>query len=311
MRRKQYGTCVLVIWEECMRESLIDEKDVLEVIRSKYDELFPAERKTADYVLSHADETVLSNVSELARASGVSDATIIRLAHHLGYTGYYQFRLALSRDLGKKQLQDAADAAEEERGGESAVPGNMLGRMFEQYASRITRVGQGLDMECLFHCVSLIGQANAVHIIAVGNTSNIGAYMGFRLERLGVRCTCSRMPEYFINHISLARENDIVLAISKSGSSRRVMDAMKLARDKKLKMILISADRQSPAAALADYVLDSGGGVRLDFEERKRGFSYLNEFITAEALIEFVANATQIRQDHAERMEWFLAENKL
>ena len=82
MRRKQYGTCVLVIWEECMRESLIDEKDVLEVIRSKYDELFPAERKTADYVLSHADETVLSNVSELARASGVSDATIIRLAHH-------------------------------------------------------------------------------------------------------------------------------------------------------------------------------------------------------------------------------------
>ena len=119
------------------------------------------------------------------------------------------------------------------------------------------------------------------------------------------------VKEFDINHISLARENDIVLAISKSGSSRRVMDAMKLARDKKLKMILISADRQSPAAALADYVLDSGGGVRLDFEERKRGFSYLNEFITAEALIEFVANATQIRQDHAERMEWFLAENKL
>ncbi len=291
-----------------MSDSAINERTVLELIRDRYDELFPAERKTADYILSHADEAVLSNVSELASASGVSDATIIRTAHHLGYTGYYQFRLALSRDLGKKQLQDASDT---ERGGENSAPGNVLGRIFERYENRIAAIGRGLDTECLLDCVSLIGHANAVHIIAVGNTSNIGAYMGFRLERLGVRCTCSRMPEYFINHISIAREDDIVIAVSKSGSSRRVMDAMELAREKRLKMILISADRQSPAAAVADYVLDSGGGMRPDLEERKRGFSYLNEFITAETLIEFVANEAQIRRDHAERMEWFLAENKL
>ena len=86
---------------------------------------------------------------------------------------------------------------------------------------------------------------------------------------------------------------------------------MKHAREKGLKMILICADTQSAAAALADYVLDSSGGMRLDFEERKRGFSYLNEFVTAETLIDFVANEKQIRRDHAERMEWLLAENKL
>ena len=292
-----------------MRDTVLIDRSVLDVIREKYDELFPAERKAADFVLEHADESVYFNVSDLAGASGVSDATIIRLVHHLGYSGYYQFRLGLSRDIGKMQQQDAREERTPETPAD--LPQNAMRPVFERYAEQIAAIGRGLEAGMLLECVSLIEQADTVHIAAVGNTSNIAAYMGFRLERLGVRCTSSRLPEYFINHISLAGEKDIVLAISKSGSSRRILDALLLAREKGLRMIVISADPQSPAAKLADYVLDSSGGARLDLEERKRGFSYLNEFVTAETLITFVAGEKQIRREHAERMEWLLSEYKL
>ena len=275
--------------------------EVLSAIREKYDELFPAERKTADYVLAHTDEAVQLNVSALAQASGVSDATIIRFAHHLGFSGYYQFRLALSRDLGKKQ-QDAAD---------HEPVRDVLEPIFEHYTAVVEAVRRGMEPQRLLDCAGLISSAGCVHIAAVGNTSNIASYLQFRLERLGVRCTGSRMPEYFINHISLAREDDILLVISKSGSSRRIMDAMRLGIQKGLKIIVISSDPESPAARLADYVLDSGGGMSLDLEERRRGFSYLSEFVAVETLIDVIANEKQIRLDHAEYMEWILAENKL
>ena len=77
----------------------ITRREVLQVIKDEYENIFAAEKKVADYVLKHPGRTVELNVSELAKASGVSDATVVRMCHHIGYTGYYQFRITLSRAL--------------------------------------------------------------------------------------------------------------------------------------------------------------------------------------------------------------------
>lgn len=79
------------------------EKEALQVISNEYDNIFSTEKKVADFVMTNPHRAVEFNVSELAKASGVSDATVVRVCHHIGYTGYHQFRIALSRDLGKMQ----------------------------------------------------------------------------------------------------------------------------------------------------------------------------------------------------------------
>ena len=70
-------------------------REVLDVIKEQYDLIFSAEKKVADFVLQNPQKAVECNVSELAKHSGVSDATIVRMCHHIGYTGYYQFRITL------------------------------------------------------------------------------------------------------------------------------------------------------------------------------------------------------------------------
>ena len=100
-----------------MSKKNILDREVLEVIKEQYDHIFSAERKVADFVLQNPQKAVDSNVSELAKQSGVSDATVVRMCHHIGYTGYYQFRISLARDLGKKQygssaLAESRDAVE-------------------------------------------------------------------------------------------------------------------------------------------------------------------------------------------------------
>ena len=62
------------------------DKEVLEVIKEEYDKIFSAEKKVADFVLKYPQKAVESNVSELAKQSGVSDATVVRMCHHIGYT---------------------------------------------------------------------------------------------------------------------------------------------------------------------------------------------------------------------------------
>ena len=68
---------------------------VIENIKHNFEELFPAEKKTAQYIL----EVTLLNISQLAKKAHASEASIVRMAKHLGYNGFFQMRLLLSNDV--------------------------------------------------------------------------------------------------------------------------------------------------------------------------------------------------------------------
>ncbi len=276
------------------------EKAVLHVIKKHYDKIFLAEKKVADYVLTNPQEAVNFNVSELAKASGVSDATVVRMCHHIGYTGYYQFRLALSRDLGRQQQKKENTFAHE----------GAVNRVFSEYAANMVSVGKRIDEDTMWKCVELLKGANTVHVIATGNACNLSQYMGFRLERIGIRSTYDNVPEYYINHINLAEEDDIMVAISKSGVSKPVLRGMELAKEKGLKIIAITAYAQSPVSSLADYVLFSNNGEQETFTIKKN-YIYINEFAVVEALLSFIIYEDKMKSADEESLEMVLAEYKL
>ena len=60
---------------------------VIENIKHNFEELFPAEKKTAQYILDHLEEVTLLNISQLAKKAHASEASIVRMAKHLGYNG--------------------------------------------------------------------------------------------------------------------------------------------------------------------------------------------------------------------------------
>ena len=66
---------------------------VIENIKHNFEELFPAEKKTAQYILDHLEEVTLLNISQLAKKAHASEASIVRMAKHLGYNGFFQMRL--------------------------------------------------------------------------------------------------------------------------------------------------------------------------------------------------------------------------
>ena len=276
----------------------MSEKSVLEVIKENYGKIYTAERKVASYVLAHPTETININVAQLARRSGVSDATVIRMCHHLGYEGYYQLRLSLAKDVGRNDPDDE---------GVQKQP-NAIQLLFNGYAQKLLDVGECINGEAVRASVELIKQANEIYIIGVGNTMPLVLYMGFRLGRLGIRCIYDVAPEYFMNHINLATDGDIVIAISHSGSSKQIIQGMKLAKKKGLKMIAITSSVQSPVYELADYPLLSAG-----YEESfncYKSYAHLRETAVIDALLELLTNWEAIQRSGADLPEMILAEYK-
>ena len=90
----------------------MSEKSVIDNIQKHYREFSPTERKVADCVLRHPNQVTEYTVKELAMASGVSEATVVRMCQHAGYTGYWPFRTMLARDMGMMGREEKRDNPE-------------------------------------------------------------------------------------------------------------------------------------------------------------------------------------------------------
>ena len=217
---------------------------VIENINMLFEELFPAEKKVAQYILDNAKDIITMNVSELAKNSKTSDATVIRAIKHLGYDGYYQMRLLLSGDIAKSELisenEDALSAAQ---------------KFFAIEAERINRLATTIDLPQLIEVAKVVMESKYTHIIAVGNTTPISADLGFRLERAGIRCSYSTLYEQFINHINLGNKDECVIAISRSGASKQIIQAVEIAKKRKMKVIAITGELREDLIKNATYVI--------------------------------------------------------
>jgi RpiR family transcriptional regulator, carbohydrate utilization regulator len=272
---------------------------VVKSILDSYDVLFSAEKKVANYILNNPQEVIELNVVELALKSNVSDATVIRFCKHIGCAGYHQFRIMLARSL-------APEPKENERS-ENDTAENSI---YDSCIKTIDQISKNHENASIIgKCVDLIAESDIVHVIAKGNTATLSQYFGFRLERMGIRAMYNDDPVYFINHINLASANDIVVGISKSGSSKSIIQGMELAKEKGLKTIAITRSRQSYIANIADYALISSG-IKESLNYQK-DYDHLNEIVIINALLHALLRAEKAANINAERLEYILSEDKL
>ncbi len=276
----------------------IEEKNVLQNIRGMYDQIFQAEKRVADFILKHPDQAVNANVSELANYSGVSDATVIRMCKHLGYEGYYQMRICLSRDIGRRQQFR-----------KKAVQANpSVSEYFKAMANSVLTAGEAMDHGAFKQSVECIRKSSMVHLVATGNTSPLCLYCGFRLERIGIRASYNLQPEHYMNHINLAQPSDVVLAISWSGTSRSVVQALSVAKEKGLKTIAVTGFEHSPLSQKTDHLLLSAVGDG-GYENRSQ-YSRLGEMVILEALIQALTDKVPQDKDEIAEAELLLSETK-
>lgn len=282
---------------------------VIENIKMKHSELFSAEKKVADYIVANSRDVIMMNISELAQKSGASEATVVRMCKHVGYQGYYQMRLLMSHDLGKNQ--------EDKFGGNEML--DSASRLFDFGAARVASLKETIDLEMLLKVARLLRMSRIVYVVAAGNTSPIAIDLGFRLERCGIPCSYSMIPEHFLNHVSLGTSDDTIIAISRSGASKQVVQAMELARKNHMHSIVISGEKSTQLTECADCVLQVVDKQK-DRQMRMEPDSHLCEMAVNDAIIyivryfdTFMENAQNVKKKDicGDDVELLLSEYKL
>lgn len=201
----------------------------------------PTQQKLGEFVLSDPAKVLYYTITELARESETSEASVTRLCRTLGCKGYTEFKMALALDVQRDQTPVA--------------PGDRVDEAVEESVLALRDTARLLDREMLLQAAQALHQARSVSIYGVAASAIVGDYLHYKLLRLGKPAQLlSDMHRASMSATTLGKE-DLVVAISSSGSTRDLLHVVKLARKRGARVLALSNTPRSPLASISDMQL--------------------------------------------------------
>ena len=218
-----------------------DHENLLLKLRQEASGYSPTQQKLGEFVLNDPARVLYLTITELARESGTSEASVTRLCRTLGCKGYNEFKMALALDL--RQVQSV------EHGGDE------IGNVVNESVQALQDTAKLLDRTFLEAAALALHQAQSVQIYGVAASAILGEYLHYKLLRLGKTAQLfSDMHRAAMNATTLSK-NTLVVAISSSGSTRDLLHVVKLARKQGVRVLALSNTPRSPLASLSDIQL--------------------------------------------------------
>ena len=221
-------------------------QSVLDCITVLYDQLFDAEKKIAKFILNNPKKVVDMTVSELAEISDVSIASVSRFCRKVGLKGFAQLKITLAQELvdTHKSGEISNDISVDN------IPQslqNILANKITELKQTVNLINTGEFREIL----EGIRDASRVQVIAVGNTIPVAIDAAFKFNELGIPTTAGTIWETQLSYSFTLGKGDVLIAISNSGESDKVLEAVKIANNNKAMTIGIT---NSPHSAIGEEV---------------------------------------------------------
>ncbi len=232
----------------------MSEETVFNRITREYYQLTASEKKLATFVVANGQRSQTMSISELAAACGVAEATISRFCRRMGYQGYSAFRLAIAAATAARQNDDPLSG--------EIQPGDTVPDLCAKLSSA--------DIDAIRETQSLIRpesiQAAADVLLAANTVLCMGQGGSMLLAEEAAHLFTTAFPGFFAvvdSHMQVIAatnlaEKDAILFFSYSGSTKELMDVLRIARQRHIPTILVTRYPGSPGAGLADIILQCG-----------------------------------------------------
>lgn len=217
--------------------------------------LTPSEARAADYIIDHLDTIGLCTSRELASAVGVSDTSVIRLIHKLGFDSYTQFRGAMNSriaDQYQRNLSAPTETLPQNAGSER----DMIDALSSHILDNLRKAFRRLDDATVQQTVDVLLQSRHKYIAGFHTTSGCAQYMATRLVKLLPHVIpVVNADASSVETILDIGQEDCLMVYSFLRYSRINVPLMKLAKQNGARVILVTDKASSPLARKADIVL--------------------------------------------------------
>ena len=224
-------------------------KDIIALMLQEYGSFTRSERKIADYVLEHQEETQYISITDLSSQCEVAVSTVSLFCRKLKLAGFNDFKLELARAV------LPARGAPQEPEGENT---SLMARVLATAQDTLNSTYHILSEEAAAQAVELLCRAGQVVCLGQGNHSVVALAAWAQFSTVSPKfktISDSHMQTVVLSTLS---EGDAVLYFSYSGATHELLEAVEVIRCRGARLILVTRYLNSPASSYADAVLLCG-----------------------------------------------------
>jgi DNA-binding MurR/RpiR family transcriptional regulator len=252
----------------------------LRQILTKVNSLNGAQKRLGHYLQTDSSALLLSNVGDLARAVGVSKATVVRFAKSLGYKGFPEFRRDIQQEMRRKLR--AADRMEETFA-ELDNDENIFAKLIKRDIQLLEETLQAASFPDFHKAVEIILQARKVFLIGLNASMALAYLLHFRLVRVKKEAHWIFLTggTSLLEQLAFMDAADVLIAIDFLQVPREVQTALQHAKKVGAPILGITDFPTSPIARAADVCLYAKRGLHTTVNSLTPAFSLINALAIA------------------------------
>jgi DNA-binding MurR/RpiR family transcriptional regulator len=202
-----------------------------------------AEKKFARYVLA-TEDLIYRSITSATEESGSGYGTIIRFCQRMGFSGFQDFKIKLALER----------RSSEEDGGPARGKG-WLGKAAERASEQLRATAAEMDESAVARASRIIIRARHILVAGVAGSFPSALDLSYRLSRMGLPAIAESDTHMQSIRASTMTEKDVLVAISFSGSTREILEAVGLARAAGTPVVAVTNYPRSPLADVSQIVL--------------------------------------------------------
>lgn len=230
-------------------------KNIVALMLQEYESFTRSERKIADYVLEHQQETQYISITDLSAECEVAVSTVSLFCRKLGLAGFNDFKLELARaalSAGPQASRPSGEITREDS------PGQVMDKVLHTAQDALNNAYHMLSETSLERAVDLIQGAGQVICLGQGNHAVVALAAWAQFSTTSPKFKTIQDSHMQTVVLSTLSPEDAVLYFSYSGATHEVLEAAEVIRERGAKLILVTRYLNSPASAYADTVLLCG-----------------------------------------------------
>jgi DNA-binding MurR/RpiR family transcriptional regulator len=249
-------------------------------ILTKVNSLNGAQKRLGHYLQTDSSALLLSNVGDLARAVGVSKATVVRFAKSLGYKGFPEFKREIQQEMRRKLR--AADRMEETFA-ELENDENIFAKLIKRDIQLLEETLQAATFPDFHKAVEIILRARKVFLIGLNASMALAYLLHFRLVRVKKEAHWIFLTggTSLLEQLAFMDGMDVLIAIDFLQVPREVQTALQHAKKVGAPILGITDFPTSPIARAADVCLYAKRGLHTTVNSLTPAFSLVNALAIA------------------------------
>ena len=220
---------------------------MIEDIKERVNDKSKSYAMIAYFLLDKSSDSIEQlRIKDIEKHCHVSATTVIRFCKKVGMTGFSELKYRLVED--KKEENKIYE-----------VNDSRFSKMADKYLEKIinafTETKILLSENKLKYIIEFIKSANTISIYGVGSTYLIANDLEIKLEKLKKHCKAYNDNQLMRFSAKNADSNSLVIGITYSGLTSRVIDSLTIAKEQNAKTILLTSKKNIHFEDMFDVVV--------------------------------------------------------